>query len=624
MRYLLAIFLCLFICEGAHSQRGIITTIAGNGVARDGGDGGIATNASLNGRGVVAIDSLGNLYLTSTGTNFIRKVSPTGIISTYAGRSMFGFSGDGGTPIDATFNDPDFITQDKFGNYYISDVLNYRIRKVDHSTSLINTIAGNGGRLPTVDGFPATSTGIGAIIGLSFDTSGNLIVGGATLFLKKIDAISNIVSTVAGTGISSAVTGDGGPATSATGKFQFSCVDKKNFIYTSDCQRVIRKINPLTGIITRVAGTDDSASTYADGIPATDAHIQPTNFALDETGNIIFCDAFHNRVRKIDTNGYIYTIAGNGVAGFSGDGGPADSAMLNYPTAMVLDQCGNILLSDWHNNRIRKISYPYYPSVRINNEHLDTTEGGVIHLCSSIPITITAISTRQGRNPVYKWSINGVVTRTSSPILTYTPHNGDSIKVTLVSSIYCVTDSIAVSNTIRIVIDSLPPAGVTVSGPPSASIGDTVHVTAAITNAGSSYNLNWYNYDTLFATTTLPATNYIKRLAIDSISATLTCIARGCYDSCGSPIKTVLLHTASVGFVANTTEISLQPNPGEDEVQISTTEKWEHLSVKDITGRVIISEIGKGLNTLTLDISKWSQGVYFFDVDGVVVRFIKM
>ena len=623
MRYLLAIFLCLFICEEAYSQRGIITTIAGNGVARDGGDGGIATNASLNGRGVVAIDSTGTYYLTGTGLLYIRKVSLDGIIDTFAGTGLFGFAGDGGTAINARFKDPNFVTQDKYGNSYISDGTNYRIRKVDYATSIINTIAGNGGRYTTADGFPATSTGIGATSGIGFDTSGNIFFCGP-LYLKKVDATTNIVTTIAGTGITSTVSGDGGPATNATGGFIWVLVDNKNIIYTSDNFRVIRKIDPITGIISRVAGIDDTVTTYADGIPATDAHIHPSNLAKDDLGNIYFCDAIHHRIRKIDTNGYIYTIAGTGIAGFSGDGGMADTAKLNNPQTIVLDQCGNILFSDGYNNRIRKITYPYYPSVRIDNEHLDTTEGGVIHLCSSIPITVTSISTRQGRNPVYKWSINGVVTRSSSPILTYTPHNGDSINVTLVSSIYCVTDSIAVSNTIRIIIDSLPPATVTVNGPPSALIGDTVHVTATIIGARSAYLLKWYNNDTLFATTTLPETNYIKRLTIDSISAILTSISRGCYDSCGSPIKTVLLHTASVGFVANTFEISLQPNPGEDEVQISTTEKWEHISAKDITGRVIISETNTGLNTLTVDISKWSQGVYFFDVDGVVMRFIKM
>jgi len=281
-----------------------VTTIAGNGTAGFLGDSGPAAQAEINNAVYVATDSSGNLYIADLNNNRIRRVDSKGIITTVAGNGAGGFSGDGGPATKAALNGPSGVCTDTAGNLFINDLSNYRIRKVDTS-GIITTVAGNGVKASTGDGNPATQASMYLPIRCVVDSLGNLYVadqGGHKI--RKIDP-SGIISTVAGTGAD-------------------------------------------VGFVADFSG---------DGGPATEADLnQPTAVTVDGAGNIYIADQFNQRIRKVDNSGIITTIAGTGMAGFSGDGGPAISANLNYPGGLVVDQNGDLYFCDPGNNRIRKIS----------------------------------------------------------------------------------------------------------------------------------------------------------------------------------------------------------------------------------------------------------------------------
>jgi type IX secretion system substrate protein/carboxypeptidase family protein len=274
--------------------------VAGTGVAGYSGDGGPASAAQMNRPVVIAFDVIGNMYIADAGGNRIRKIDPFGIITTVAGNGVAGFSGDGGPATAANLNRPEFVRVDAAANIYISDMSNYRLRKVNVA-GIITTIAGNGSPGATGDGGPATAASISPA-DVAFDTKGNLLV---------CDYDGNRVRRIDASGIITSIVGNGSP-------------------------------------------------TYAgDGGPATAASIHgPCTLCFDLTGNLLIADWWNYVVRKIDTSGVITTIAGTGVSGYSGDNGPATSAQLSSPDGLITDSSGNIFISDQGNYRIREIVVP--------------------------------------------------------------------------------------------------------------------------------------------------------------------------------------------------------------------------------------------------------------------------
>jgi sugar lactone lactonase YvrE len=453
---------------------GIITTVAGNGSKSFSGDNGPATSAAVNNPYGVAVDSAGNLYIADTLNNRIRKVNAsTGIITTVAGRSQFGlFSGDNGPATSAELNNPYGVAVDSFGNLYIADTLNNRIREVNASTGIITTVAGNGtSGYGYIDGVPATSaeltppyggvavdndgnlyipnlyspaddvtvtrkvesaagdalfptTSIGStstrnvLVELTADQTVNSIaasgsqggaqeyqvgsvtgctVGGAnsagtictvpvqfspafpgkrevalkvttntgTYFLgmsgigtgPETALIPGTISTAAGNGTID-FGGDGGLSTSAKTNTPFAtAVDSAGNLYIDDAlNNRIRKVNASTGTITTVAG-NGTAGYSGDGGLATSAELnEPAGVAVDGAGNLYIADRFNNRIREVNAStGIITTVAGNGTPGYGGDGGPATSAELNLPSGLAVDSAGNLYIADKLNNRIREI-----------------------------------------------------------------------------------------------------------------------------------------------------------------------------------------------------------------------------------------------------------------------------
>ncbi len=338
-----------------------ISTVAGNGSQGYSGDGGPGAQAEINTAVYVATDLYGNLFIADQNNNRIRKVTPAGIITTVAGTGIAGFSGDGGPAAQAAINYPTGVCTDAAGDLYFNDLGNFRVRKID-TYGNITTVAGNGVRGSSGDGGLATQASMYIPIRCAIDSSNNLYVvdqGGHKI--RKVTP-AGIISTVAGTGAGGGVgsqgsySGDGGKATDADLNNPTAVtVDSTGNIYFSDqFNQRIRKVD-INGIITTIAGTG-AAGYSGDGGPATSAQINyPGGLIVDQNGDIYFADDLNYRIRKI-SKGTITTVAGNGTQGFSGDNGPATQAELNGEFGVALDPPGNLYIADSSNARIRKVS----------------------------------------------------------------------------------------------------------------------------------------------------------------------------------------------------------------------------------------------------------------------------
>jgi hypothetical protein len=330
---------------------GLIRTVAGR--ARNGFDGdGQATDALLYRPTDVAVDGAGSLYIVDYGNNRIRKVTSDGIITTVAGNGNYGYSGDGGPATSAAVGWPTSVAVDTGGNLYIATATgegNHRVRKVTPA-GIITTVAGNGNYGYSGDGGPAIQAMI-SVSGIAVDTAGNLYIAGSSRVRKVTPA--GIITTIAGNG-SQGYTGDGGPATQASffGPYKVA-VDQAGNLYVLDFSSV-RKVTSA-GIITTVAGSELSGY-GGDGGPATSAKLDnASGIALDTAGNIYIGDTFNGRIRRVSPAGLITTIAGNGVYGRGGDGGPATSASLASPQGVAVDTAGNLFIADTLNDRIRRV-----------------------------------------------------------------------------------------------------------------------------------------------------------------------------------------------------------------------------------------------------------------------------
>src|ERR1022692_381452 len=354
------VYFIAFDCVFKMDAVGIVTRVAGTSQGYA-GDGGLATNAQLNGPFGVAVDGYGNVFIADTGNYVVRKVAAaTGIITTVAGTKVAGngspgYSGDGGPATSAGLSDPNAVAVDGFGNLYIAD--NYLIRKVAAATGIITTVAGNYAAGYSGDGGPATSAQIVAT-GLALDGAGDIyIADDKDNVIRKVTAATGIITTVAGNGAAD-YSGDGGPATSAKlDQPHAVAVDGPGNIYIADtANNVIRKVAAATGIITTAAG--NGAAYYSgDGGLATSAQlVYPPGVAVDGSGNLYISD-LSDVVRKVvAATGIITTVAGNGAAGYSGDGGPAINASFHSPSGMAVDGSGNLYIADTGNDVIRKVA----------------------------------------------------------------------------------------------------------------------------------------------------------------------------------------------------------------------------------------------------------------------------
>jgi len=402
-----------FTEESAHRVRkidaaGKITTIAGTGIRNYSGDGGAAVRASVLSPAAVAVDPSGNVYFSDIAANTIRKISPEGIITRIAGTGIASFSGDGGQATGASLNHP-YALAFNAGYLYIADTDNYRVRRIA-PTGIITTVVGTGVNAGTRLGGLGITSPVASPYGLVFDAIGNLYIseygldrvlkldpalnltlfagsgeqgetgdGGSALLAtlngpsglamdsagsvfvadqngNRIRKIANgIITTVAGSG-PPGFFGDGSIPLNAQFAYPFGLAfDPAGRLYICDPQNHrVRRIDFSTPVIITVAG---GAGALGDNGAARDALLfTPAGAVLDGAGNFYFADSDHHRIRKITPAGVISTVAGNGTGGFSGDGGDARNAQLRNPQGLALDAAGNLVIADTNNNRIRRVN----------------------------------------------------------------------------------------------------------------------------------------------------------------------------------------------------------------------------------------------------------------------------
>lgn len=346
--------LCLLLAAGPAYPQSTIRTIAGNGSQVFAGDGGPATAAGLNHPRGLAVDASGNVYISDVDNHRIRRVSPSGIISTIAGNGVPGDSGDGGPAVSASLSDVTGLALDGAGNLYIADAGNRRVRKVT-TNGIISTIAGTGVQGFSGDGGPATDAQLNRPTSVLFRAGDLYIADSSNQRIRRVSA-NGTITTIAGNGVAG-FSGDSGPATSASLRFPLGlAADSLGNLYFADGDNNrVRRISP-EGIITTAAG-NGSGRFAGDQGPATNASLNiPWDVAIDGAGNLYIADAGNNRVRKVDGFGLISTLTGTGEDGYAGDDGPAAAAVLNFPWGLTTDASGRIYIADRVNNRVRLVS----------------------------------------------------------------------------------------------------------------------------------------------------------------------------------------------------------------------------------------------------------------------------
>jgi trimeric autotransporter adhesin len=395
---------------GQAMTAGDIYTIAGNGQQGFSGNGGPATEAALDYPESVAVDANGNLLIADLGNNRVRVVAAktgtfygqamtAGDIYTIAGTGERGYSGDGGPATAAKFSAPYFVTVDAAGNVVISDLGNQRVRVVAPKTGTfygqsmtagdVYTVAGDGTAGFAGDGGPATAAELYAPTGVAVDSAGNLYIADrANGRVRMVPAqtgsfygqsmTAHDIYTIAGVGAVGS-SGDHGPATKAEFNLPSSvAVDAHgNAIIADSNSDLVRAVAASTGTFYGQAMTAGDVYTVAgngtagfsgNGGLATAAELDlPLGVSADAAGDLLIADTDNQRVRLVAartgtlygqamTAGHIYTIAGDGTAGYSGDGGPATAAELNVPGWAVADGAGNVIIADTGNNRVRVLA----------------------------------------------------------------------------------------------------------------------------------------------------------------------------------------------------------------------------------------------------------------------------
>jgi len=338
-----------------------VSTLAGTGTAGSEGDGGPATEAQVNNPFGLALDSSGNLYIADQFNNRVRKLTPDGKLSTVAGTGKASYSGDNGPATEAALNHPCGIAIDASGNLYIADTANNSIRKVT-SAGTISTFAGTGSIGNTGDDGEATKAVLDHPIGLALDAQGKLYIADTGNNRVRVVGVDGKIAAFAGTGKAGSL-GDGGPAKDAQlNRPQGVFVTPGGVVYIADTfNHRIRKVDP-DGTITTVAGAGLPGYS-GDGGPATKAELRyPKSVVVDRDGNLFIVDAFNARVRVVTPDGIIQTVAGDGVHGYAGDDGIALKARFRFPSALAADSAGRLYLTDTQNNRVRLLAPP--PSVR--------------------------------------------------------------------------------------------------------------------------------------------------------------------------------------------------------------------------------------------------------------------
>ena len=362
-----------------------------------------ATGVELNYPYGVADDSSGNIYVGDSHNYMVREVvKSTGLVNFFAGDGTYGYTGDGGAATSAEITYPFGVAKDSTGNVYVADTYNCLVRRVN-TAGTISTFAGlvvtNSPRCGySGDGGSATGAELYQPYGVAVDSKNSVYIADFSEHVIR-RVTSGTITTIAGIGGIAGYSGDGGLATNALLYQPVAvAVDPAGNVFIADYNNCrIREISVATGLINTVAGTGNCAFT-GDGLAIANGIGYPQGIAVDANDNLFISD-YNERVRWVSPNGIMTTVAGNGVAGFSGDGGSATAAELYEPTGVVLDSSGNILVSDYNNGRVRSISA--FPALGTSAGNLSfgltavgsTSSPESLTLSAYGPVTISNIST---------------------------------------------------------------------------------------------------------------------------------------------------------------------------------------------------------------------------------------
>lgn len=553
--YVVFVFFVL-LANPLHSQ--IINTVAGNNSAGYSGDGGPAISAQLRNPFGVSTDNNGNFYIGDAFNNVIRKVSANGIISTFAGTGVLGYSGDGGPATAATVTDPYHVTVSPSGEVFFVDQYGKVIRKIDLN-GIITTITGN---LPpgySGDGGPLMLAQFRSISGVAFDNSGNMYItdfGNAAI--RKVNS-AGIITAFAGTG-TPGFSGDGGPATSAQIRSETRvAIDRNNnnvYIATPVDQR-IRVVYP-NGIINTFAGTGNLGYS-GDGGPALSASLNyPWQITSDPSGNLYFVDYGNFVIRKITASGIISTYAGNGTDGYSGDGGPALQAQLTDPCGIECDMNGDIyIVHRIPPHAVRKISGcppAFFTQHPVN-----------ISICSSGNASFTVTT---GNTTGYAWQENsgsGWVNLTNTGI--YSNVSSGSLQLTGVShsqngfQYRCVISNSCgsiISQPATLTVEEAVTPAIVISTPQlSVCQGTSVQFSTVITNGG---NLPIYQWKKNNINTGSNSQSYTDNSLVDG--DIIQCVLLSSASCVTSPTITSNSLTITVSTVLNSS-ITISSSTGE-------------------------------------------------------------
>ncbi len=338
-------------------QPGIITTVAGTGERGYSGDGGLATVALLSEPFMCAFDGAGNLYIAEAMNHCIRRVyRDSGVIVTIAGTGAEGYSGDGGPATAATFNQPYSLQVDTNGDIYVVDRLNFVIRKIEAVTGIISAVAGTGESGYGGDGGPATRAQLREPNDCFLDGRGGLLIADVQdQRIRRLDLASGVIATFAGNGEKERG-GDGRLALEASilGA-RAVCMDGAGNTYIAEREgNGIRKVD-AHGVMHTLAGTGEFGYT-GDGGPALEATWGgPKAIRCDHAGNLLVVDTENHAIRRIDADTGIVTTVAGGRLGGDGDGGPADESAMDRPHGADVDALGNIYIADSNNHRVRVV-----------------------------------------------------------------------------------------------------------------------------------------------------------------------------------------------------------------------------------------------------------------------------
>ena len=340
-------------------ENGTITTMAGTGKSGYDGDGGPAGSALLNEPFMCVFDRQGNLYVAEAMNHCVRRIDGhSNVITTVAGTGELGYSGDAGPATRATLNQPYALNVADNGDLYIVDRLNAVIRKVDAASGIISTVAGTGTPGPSGDGIPATQAALREPNDCFLDRHGGLLIADVQdQRIRRLDLATGVITAFAGNG-EKARAGDGRPATKASilGA-RAVCQDGGGNTYI--CEREgngVRKVG-ADGIMSTVAGTGERGYRGDGGSALTATWGAPKALRCDLQGNLLVVDTENHAIRRIDAvTGIVITVAG-GQHGANGDGGPATAAGLDRPHGCCVDAQGNLYIADSNNHRIRVVRF---------------------------------------------------------------------------------------------------------------------------------------------------------------------------------------------------------------------------------------------------------------------------